>query len=288
MKTTLIRNAVVLTGVTFALVCSNPAVADEQSPGSNAAQQYTHNEKSFGGTITALHPKERTMSVKAFLFSKTFNIPENCKVSMEDQPKSSLADLHTGQKVEVAYDDDKGVLIARSIVQSDIVYSGHIKSIDPAKRTLTVEHNAFNRDFAISHDCEVVLNNDRPGSLDDLKVGHTVNVIYERGNGRRVARKIEQKYETFTGTIRAIDASTKTVKAKDLMTVKKFNLASGCKIVVNGNPDCRLSDLRIGDRVAFSYEDDDGILVANRIGKDEKSSNESERAQVAGTKGSMP
>jgi hypothetical protein len=52
------------------------------------------------------------------------------------------------------------------------------------------------------------------------------------------------------------------------MSEKKFNLADGCRIVVANKPDASLRDLRIGDKVEFSYEDADGVLVANRIGRD--------------------
>jgi hypothetical protein len=52
------------------------------------------------------------------------------------------------------------------------------------------------------------------------------------------------------------------------MTEKKFKLADECQIVVEGKSDAGLGGLRIGDQVAFSYEDADGVLVANRIGRD--------------------
>ena len=85
-------------------------------------------------------------------------------------------------------------------------------------------------------------------------------------NKSQAAHRIVQKYEKFVGTIRAIDAGAKMVRAKNLFTEKKFSLANGCKIIVDGKIDSGLDDLRIGETVEFSYEDVDGVLVANRIG----------------------
>jgi hypothetical protein len=46
---------------------------------------------------------------------------------------------------------------------------------------------------------------------------------------------------------------------------KKFNLADDCPIVVNGKLNGSWSDLRIGDRVSLNYDNEDGVLVANRV-----------------------
>jgi hypothetical protein len=160
-------------------------------------------------------------------------------------------------------------MIAREITQRNVVFTGHIAAIDPDNRTLSVKDGGFTKDFTIGDDCQVVLKSEKSGSLADLKVGHTVNVIYESEVDSRTARKIEQKYDKFVGTVRAIDAETRTVKAKNFLNEKKFSLANDCRIVIDGRTDGRLSDLRIGDRVALSYEDSDGVLVASRIGLDE-------------------
>ena len=95
-----------------------------------------------------------------------------------------------------------------------------------------------------------------------------VKVVYEPSNGSLAAQRIEQRDDRFVGTIRAIDAGTRTIKAKNMFTEKKFSLANGCRIVVQGSPDAKLSDLRIGEAIAVSFENVDGVLVADRIGHD--------------------
>ena len=73
---------------------------------------------------------------------------------------------------------------------------------------------------------------------------------------------------SFVGTVEAIDAETRTLKAEHLLTDRRFHLADDCPIVINGKPDGKLSDIRIGDTVMFNYENVDGVLVANRIARE--------------------
>jgi len=258
MKTSLMRMMMV-TGMAFNLICASPTKGDEPAP--------VQKDKNFKGTITAVDRKEKTVSARDFWGTKTFNVADNCKVSLEDQPVASLAELRSGQKVEIGYENAHGVLVADRIAQHNLVFTGYISAIDRVKRTLTVKHGTFTRDFAVAPDCAVVIKDNDTKTLDDLEVGHTVNVIYEMANDSPLARRIEQKSPTFVGTIKAIDAETRTVKAKDLLAEKTFHLADGCQIVTGGKPGGSLRDLRIGDRFAFTYEDTDGVLVANRIGR---------------------
>ncbi|HXR04467.1 MAG TPA: DUF5666 domain-containing protein [Verrucomicrobiae bacterium] len=259
MKTSVMRMAVVA-GMAFNLICASPTKGDESAP--------VQKDKIFKGTVTAVDQKEKTVSARDFWGTKTFNVADNCKVSLEDQPAASLGELRPGQKVEVGYENAHGVLVANRVAQHNLVFTGYISAINPAKRTLTIKHGSFSRDFAVPENCVVVIRDNNTKTLDDLKVGHTVNVVYESANGSPLARSIEQKSPTFVGTIQAIDAETRTVKAKDLLAEKTFHLADGCQIVVGGKPGGSLSDLRIGARFAFTYEDTDGVLVVNRIGYD--------------------
>ena len=263
MKTSLMRMAVVA-GAACNLICASPTRGDESAS--------VQKDKSFKGTVTAVDQGQKTVSARDFWGTKTFNVGNTCSVSLADQPSASLADLRPGQKVEVGYKNAQGVPVADRIAQHNLVFTGYISAIDLAKRTLTVKHGTFTRNFAAAANCTVVIKDDDTKALDDLKVGHTVNVIYESPNGSPLARRIEQKSPTFVGTIKAIDAESRTVKAKDLLAEKTFHLANGCQIVAGGKPGGSLSDLRIGDRFAFTYEDTDGVLVVNRIGRETTSS----------------
>ena len=150
-------------------------------------------------------------------------------------------------------------------MQEDLAFKGRMTLLDKTSRKLSVKHRGFQREFTLAPDCAVKKHGEL-GSLEDLKMGHLVRVVYELGDDSKIARRIEQEDEEFVGTIRAIDAETRTIKAENMFDDRKFSLTDDCQIVMPGQPDARLRNLRIGDRVSFSYEDNDGVLVANRIG----------------------
>jgi hypothetical protein len=63
----------------------------------------------------------------------------------------------------------------------------------------------------------------------------------------------------------AIDLDQKTMKAKAMFATKKFNVGNDCAVVVNGKPDGKLTDLRPGESLTFSYDEVNGVNVVNRI-----------------------
>jgi len=221
----------------------------------------------FKGTLTSIEQTEKTLSVKSFWRTRTFDAADNCKVSLEDKPQAALTDLRPGQRVEVRYETVSGVRIAHQINQENLVFQGRVTSLDPANRKLTVRHRGLSTEFAMARDCPV-LKEGSNASLDDLKIGHLVHVVYLPEPNTRTALRIEQRNAEFVGTIRAIDAGTRTVKAKSLLGERKFHLARECQIVTSDKPDATLQDLRIGDRVTFTYEETDGVYVVNRIGRE--------------------
>jgi hypothetical protein len=264
MMTTWMRTAATLS-LLLSLAGAHAAVgADSASPKTQA---------SYKGTVIAIDRKEHSLSVHSFWSTKMFNAADDCRLSVEDKPEASWNDLRPGQRVEVGYQDAQGVLVARAIDQEDVGFPGHITAMNPEERKLTIKGRQFAKQFIIPDDCQVVLKDDKEGPVKDLKIGQFVNVIYEDPpNGSPTARRIEQESDTFVGKVRAIDAEANMIKAKRFLREKKFHLAKGCQIVVNGQPGGELSDLRIGDEIAVNFEDEHGVLVANRIGREEEAS----------------
>ena len=255
MKTNILRTLWVTAILATCSVCLKAA----EQPASGTEQKH------WAGTVSEVDAKERIVKAKRFLSSKTFNVPENCAFSINDKKDSSLSDLRPGHKVHFTYQNVSGVLVANRVAQEDLVYQGTVKYIDPKNRTLTVKRAGSSKAFRIAEDCKVLVKDDKSGTLDDIKTGHKVSVTYETPNEALVARRIEQKSSTFVGDLSAIDVPARTVKARQLFTNKKFNLADGCAIVLNGKENAQLSDLRIGQKVTFSYEDVGGVNVVNRI-----------------------
>jgi hypothetical protein len=244
-------------------VSASSARADEQA----AMKQ---KEKTYSGIVTSVDAKEKTVMVEGTLFGKTFNVADNCEFTLGDTKSATLGDLRAGQRVGVNYKDAGGVLVANRFAQEELRYSGTVQAVDRNTHTLKLSRSGLHKTFELPGDCKVILRDDRGGSLEDVKAGHQVTVVYELPGGSPTAREIEQSSATFVGTLDAIDASARTVKAKRFVGDRKFSLADNCKIVVNGITDGKLSDLRLGQKLVVSFEPVDGVNVANRIAQTEE------------------
>ena len=118
----------------------------------------------------------------------------------------------------------------------------------------------------MADDLGVVLNGSNRGTLDDVKLGSQVTVVYEIPSNQFVARQIESRRNTFVGALGAVSMPDRTIKAgKGLLGDKKFHLTDNCVIVINGKTDAKLSDLQVGQNYEFDYEVVDGVNVVNRI-----------------------
>ena len=268
-----------------AILVTGQIVADNSATtptGSTSSAPVAKKLKIYKGDVAAVHVKEKIIQVKGLLFSKTFNASTDCKLSFENKPRGSWTDLRRGQKVEVTYEDADGILVAQSIAQYDPDFTGYITAIDTAKRSMTVKHGRFSRTFLIPESCRVIVRGADSGSLNALEIGHTIVVDYEKRGEALLAQRIQQNSPSFVGSITAIDTGLNIVKARNLLDERRFSLGDDCRIVVNGKTDGELRDLRIGERVTFTYEDVNGVLVANRIGR-ETTSPESQNAQATKT-----
>jgi Cu/Ag efflux protein CusF len=235
-----------------------PAAADQAAAAAKP-------EKTYTGTVASVNPNGRTLEVKGILFSRKFNLGDNCAYMLWDQPAGVISDLRPGEKVRVSFQDANGVLVADRVKQEPMTDQGMVKAIDPAMHTLTLRSGWMNKTFQIPESCRVMLNGDKSGSLADVLPGYYVTVTYESPYDQRVAHQIVQKGTTLTGELTAVDLGNRTVKAKTLIDTKTFHLADNCAIVVNGKLDGKLSDLKLGDRMAFTYEDVNGVNIVNRI-----------------------
>ncbi len=238
------------------------ASADDASANATAAKP----DKTYTGTIVSVDPKEHMLDVKGFLFSdKKFNLGDTCTYTIVGQDTGAVGDLRPGQKVTVGYQDAHGVLVADRVTQQPMRDEGMVKAIDPATQTLTLHLGVMDKTFQLPADCEVTLRGDKAGTVADIQPGNHVLITYEVPNGKPTARQIAQTSETFTGDLTAIDLDQKTIKAKAMFATKKFNVGDDCAVVINGKPDGKLTDLRPGESLTFSYDNINGVNVVNRI-----------------------
>jgi hypothetical protein len=241
------------------VTATSPVMADQ-------AATPSRNEKTYTGMIASVDAKEHVLNVKGWLFSKkSFNLGDACAYELLDKNPSTAADLRSGQKVTVAYQDANGVLIADRVTQQALRYEGMVKAIDPEKHTLALRRNGSDKTLQIAGDCRIELRDGKAGGLADIKVGDHVTVTYEEPGDKLTARQIAQTSIVFTGRLTAIDLSERVLKAETTFESKKFNVADNCAIVINGKPDGHLADLRPNEKLALSYDEINGINVVNRI-----------------------
>jgi hypothetical protein len=233
----------------------------------NAAKA-SQSEKSWTGTIRSVEAREHTLSVKGSFLrpAKRFAIGESCAVILPDQKSGAIGDLRPGQKVLISYQDVAGVLVANRVEQESVCFKGRVLTLDPQAGRLVVRCGTMDNSVAISPDCSVVLHNHKRGTLADIEPGQLVTVTFENPPQGAVAREIAQTSQTYSGTLVAIDLTERVIKTKGTFGSKKFILADDCRIVLLGKPDAGLRDLKLGDKLDFTFDEVNGVNVANRIG----------------------
>lgn len=274
------KNLALVTGLTLGLAGLTGSIkADDAAPAPKT--------KTFTGVIVSLKPQDKTVAVQDFWTTKNFTAAGDCTVSLQAKEDASFADLHPGQKVAVTYQNADGVLVAHEVDQHDQVCTGQIKSIDPAHNKMVVKHGLYSTDFALPPDCEVTVRHGQLATPGNLQVGQTVSVTYNELGQKLSATKIAQTSSTFVGTVQALDANTRTIQAKSLMSDRSFHLADGCRIVTANDTDASLKDLHIGDKVAVNYENVDGVMVANWVGQNANAT-DSANSQTARVSPDLP
>jgi hypothetical protein len=72
--------------------------------------------------------------------------------------------------------------------------------------------------------------------------------------------------KSYTGTIVSVDPKEHTLQVKSFpFSNKKFNLGDACTYTIAGQDSGTAGDLRLGQKVAVSYQDAHGVLVADRV-----------------------
>ena len=257
MKTNFIQNSVL--AAALAAMAATNVQADQSMPAPKADKFYTVQ-------VISVDPKESTFGVKSWaLSSKQFNLGNNCTYMMVGKDNATIGDLRPGEKVTVWYQVSHGVKIADRVEQQAMRFEGMVAAIDPKNHSLILHQAGLDKPMQIADACRVQLRGDKSGTLADIRPGDHVTVTYETPNGEPTAQNIQQTSIEFTGKLVAIDLDQKTVKAKSVMDTLKFNLANNCAIVVNGNNNGKLSDLKPNDRLVFDYDNINGVNIVSRI-----------------------
>lgn len=244
----------------FLALTTFPLLADNQT--ATAVKP----DKTYTGKVEFVNPNAHSLVIKGFVFNRNFNLGADCTYVLWNKPQGTVGDLLPGQKVTVTYQDAHGVLVANRVEQVLLTREGTVKSIDPGTHTLALQLRAGVQTFQLPDDCKVMLHGGKSGAFTDIQPGNYVTITYETPKDKKVARQIAQTSETYTGQLTAVDIGDRVVKAKTSFGTKTFHLGNNCSIVNNGQINGQMADLKLGSRLSFTYDEVNGINVANRIG----------------------
>jgi hypothetical protein len=71
--------------------------------------------------------------------------------------------------------------------------------------------------------------------------------------------------KSYTGMVISVDPKENTLETKGFVLSKKFNLGTGCDYSLLDSNAGTVSDLRPGEKVTVSYQDANGVLIADRV-----------------------
>jgi hypothetical protein len=71
--------------------------------------------------------------------------------------------------------------------------------------------------------------------------------------------------KSYTGTVVSVDPKELTLKAKGFILSRQFNLGTACSYALLDKEPGTANDLRLGEKVKISYQNVEGVLVADRI-----------------------
>jgi hypothetical protein len=184
-----------------------------------ATDESTREEKQYSGTITAIEPAARTVTVKKALVSHTFTLPEGATIVTAGKTVSTIGDLRTGEEVDVFYREHGDMKDAYRIVQRgaetgaanvkretpkresgtydtnkpEKQYSGTVESIDPQARTFTVRQALITHTFQLASPAKIDIRGKTISTLGDLRTGDQVDVYYTDPDGTMIAHRVAVK-----------------------------------------------------------------------------------------------
>jgi len=219
----------------------------------------------YTGRVKSVDTDGRTLVVMNFWSTRTFNLGEDCRVSVEGREASAARDLLPGHQVEVTYKKVDGVRIASAVEQRDLRFDGKVTALDTNQMMLRVKRGWSTREFKATPDTEITFRDESRHPFGDLESGQRVTVRYYTPEEANLALKVEQKSLEFIGRVEVLDADRDRIQAGSLMADHTFHLSDDCVFVIAGKAEATIKDLQIGDRVRFLYEDVGGVPIASKV-----------------------
>ncbi len=253
---------IIATGASLTLAAALPFGA---AAGPTAAPPLA--EQEWNGTISAVNRQAHTVTAKNLLETRIFNLGDKCAIRAVDKRDARLGDLPAGAKVTIRYQELGGVLVADSIAEKPLSYTGTVRSVDREHGVVTMaeapRYRPFKeaKSFRLASDCKVLLSSGGSGTLADVQPGDKISLVYELPGGEPAAYRIRNMTSDLVGTIAAMDVRSRELRAKGAWGEKTFEVAHDCRILGAGDKSEPLGAVMPGQRYRFTYEDIHGVNV---------------------------
>jgi len=151
----------------------------------------------YVGTVRAIDPETRTLTLRLRARDKAFLIANDCAVKLRENKSGTLAALKPGNRVAVLYETPYGTPTAREIDQSSATFAGKLTAVDVNNRTLKAKHVFGAKKFNLADNCTIKLDRKANAQLRDLQPGDHLAFSYDVVNGINVVTHVTQT-ETST------------------------------------------------------------------------------------------
>jgi len=149
----------------------------------------------YDGTVKAIDPESRALTLHHAAMNKTFVIADDCAVLLRGNKSGTLAAVKPGHRVSVIYETPNGTRMAREISQTCATFVGKLTAIDLSARTLKAKHVFGTKKFNLAEDCSIMLTDRPEAQLRDLRMGDSLAFNYDVVNGVNVVNRIVQTEE---------------------------------------------------------------------------------------------
>ncbi len=178
----------------------------------------------------------------------TVLVTENTHIELEDDFPGTLPDLRVGSEVEVKFDPESRVAFKIDSDEEEAEIDGVVLEI--AGSEVTVETDRGRRLTLIVGDrTRFELEDDIPGTLDDLQVGATIEAKFDPFTRGALKIEIEEEHDgnqgEIEGVITGIEGNQITVVLES-GRMRTFSVADQTRIELDDDLDGTLSDLRVG------------------------------------------
>jgi hypothetical protein len=165
-------------------------VSYQNADGVLVADRVTLDRLFFTGEVTAIDPKNRSLSVRHLGETRSFDIGDNCGVTLNNNGSGTLDDIKAGSRVTVTYETPGGRWTARQIELPSLHFTGTLGAINLSERTLSASKPLLGeKRFHIAGNCAVVINN-KIKRLEDLRAGENCELSYDIVDGVNIVNRI--------------------------------------------------------------------------------------------------